>query len=281
MVDLFLRWNRCISISLIFRLPVLRRCLVFLQGASRRLSMSLAVDQFSSLEWLRANRHFSVHELLIFLSTFASTPSPVDLVSHKCYDLFSFEFVEWVSSSDALFGQTLAIVFWNVETSHLDALLRPANVSSVDKRERDHYLTADRCEDLIRPSMPWLRVFDLQHFWESVDNDQVEGDGVNAGLLSNFTQWNVHPHPQDCRMLDKTKIIVRPVSVRWSRTSASLLEGKTGKEFMETTDWRELQIWTKPHSVTRSVSNDRVYLCKQSVRYPNKNEFTRYFTRCI
>ena len=168
---------------LIFRLPLLTWCLLSPQGVSRRLSMSPAVDRFSSLEYLRVNRHFSLQELLVFLS-YLPLLRRLSILSLTESLYSSLDFSRGFPRLTHL-----SVKFWRLPFEMLkdvsSKFFSDLQMFRLSTRADDHYLMADRWEDLIRRSMPSLRCFDFQHFWEPMDNDHVEQQTYHS-LIERF-----------------------------------------------------------------------------------------------
>ena len=163
----------------IFRLPKLSWCLLSPQGVSRRLSMFPAVDQFSSLEYLRVNRHFTLNELLLFLSYLP-----------RLHHLSILSLSESVYSTSVVPRLThFAVKFCRLSFGLLkefsSKFFRHLESFRLSTRADDHYLMAERWEELLRREMPSLRCFDFQHFWEPMDNDLVEQQTYHS-LIERF-----------------------------------------------------------------------------------------------
>ena len=59
-------------------------------------------------------------------------------------------------------------------------------ILNICTRADDHYLMADRWEQLIKNFIPNLRIFDFQHYWEPLDDSNIEQHTYHL-LIHRFT----------------------------------------------------------------------------------------------
>lgn len=170
---------------LIFDLPVLKSCIISPKFYGGSLSLNLAKESISSIEYLSINRHCSLNQFLALLSytpklrrlsnlSISETPNTnlnyLSLISPK---LTHISIKLWRMSFESFKYFSLKLF------SHLEVL-------NICTRADDYYLIAERWEQLIINSMPNLRIFDFQHYWEPVDNSDVEQDTYHR-LIDRFT----------------------------------------------------------------------------------------------
>jgi hypothetical protein len=170
---------------LIFDLPVLKSCIISPKFYGGSLSLNIAKESTSSIEYLSINRHCSLNQFLTLLSytpklrrlsnlSISETPntnlSYLSMISpklsHISLKLWRMSFESFKCFSSKLFF-------------HLEVL-------NICTRADDYYLIAERWEQLIINSIPNLRIFDFQHYWEPVDDSNTEQCTYHR-LIDRFT----------------------------------------------------------------------------------------------
>lgn len=159
--------------SLIFRLPFLKSCIISPKFYGGSLLLKPIKNSVSPIEYLSITRHCSLNQFLTFLSY---TPN--------LHRLSNFTLSETTPITDDHFPGTppelthVSIKLWRMSFESLKylsmKLFHHVQILKICTRADDYYLIAERWEDLIVHSMPNLRVFDFQHYWEPVDNDENE-----------------------------------------------------------------------------------------------------------
>jgi hypothetical protein len=168
----------------VFGLPNLKHCVLSPKSTSRSFALPIAERASSPIEYLTWNRHCSLVQLTAVLSYLPRLHhlSCLSVTEHNCSRseatvrfprLTHFAVKQWRISFDTL--RHVSSKYF----SHIEML-------RLSTRADDHYLLADRWEQLIVNEMPLLRVFDFQHYWEPVDNDQVEQRTYHT-LIQRFT----------------------------------------------------------------------------------------------
>ena len=158
---------------LIFQLPVLKSCIISPKFYGGSLLLKPVTHGNSSIEYLSINRHCSLNQFLTFLSY---TPN--------LRRLANFTLSETTTINDDQFPEHcphlthLSIKLWRMSFESFRylslKLFHSIQVLKICTRADDYYLLAERWEDLIVHCMPNLRLFDFQHYWEPVDNDENE-----------------------------------------------------------------------------------------------------------
>jgi hypothetical protein len=169
---------------LIFQLPFLKSCILSPKCYGGSLSLSIAKNEISPIEYLSINRHCSLNQLIALLSytphlrrlsclSLTETANPNLTISMIYPPLTHISLKLWRMSFDA----------FKILCSNLFSRLE---VLSICTRADDHYLIADRWEQLIRNHMSHLRIFDFQHYWEPIDNNIIEQQTYHV-LIDRFT----------------------------------------------------------------------------------------------
>ncbi|CAF1419559.1 unnamed protein product [Rotaria magnacalcarata] len=158
---------------LIFHLPVLKNCIISPKFYGGNLTLHAATNEHSPIEHLSINRHCSLNQ---FISLISYTPklshlsslsisepsnTRMNIISIVYPKLTHISLKLWRMSFDS-FELLCSKLF-----SHLEFL-------SICTRADDHYLMAHRWQQLIMNYMPNLRIFDFQHYWEPVDDNNTE-----------------------------------------------------------------------------------------------------------
>ena len=119
-------------LRLIFRLPVLKSCVLLPKSTTKRFSLSVSVaDEWSSIEYLNIHRHCSIDQ---FLSIVSYLPQ---LHHFSCFSLHETSFTRYESvkrcpSFNTFICQILAIVFRYDEMVCIKIFISFRNVSTVD-----------------------------------------------------------------------------------------------------------------------------------------------------
>jgi len=170
---------------LIFNLPVLKYCIISPKFYGGSLSLYPAKDGNSSIEYLSINRHCSLNQFLTLLSytpklrrlsnlSISETgDTNLNNLSMICQKLIHISLKLWRMSFES-FKYLSSKLFIHLE------------ILNICTRADDYYLIAERWEQLIINSMPNLRIFDFQHYWEPVDNSNREQDTYHT-LIQRFT----------------------------------------------------------------------------------------------
>ena len=169
---------------LIFRLPFLKSCVLSPKSYGASLSLCLATNELSPLEHLSINRYCSLDQFVCLLSY---TP---ELRRLSCLSLTERVNPRMDLSRRWTKVTNISLKLWRLSFDSFQLLcsacFHDLQVLSISTRADDHYLIADRWEQLIVRYLPRLRRFDFQHYWEPVDNNDIEQRTYHL-LIDRFT----------------------------------------------------------------------------------------------
>ena len=170
---------------LIFRLPMLKYCIISPKFYGGSLSLHAAKNESSSIEYLSINRHCSLNQ---FLSLLSYTPKLRRLSNLSISETATMR----INNISMIYPKLthISLKLWRMSFDSFkllsSKLFYHLEVLSISTRADDYYLIADRWQQLIIHDMPNLRIFDFQHYWEPVDDDETEQNTYHT-LIERFT----------------------------------------------------------------------------------------------
>ncbi|CAF0906703.1 unnamed protein product [Rotaria sordida] len=170
---------------LIFRLPVLKYCTISPKFYGGSLSLYTAKNESSPIEYLSVNRHCSLNQLISLISY---TPKLSHLSSLSISETSNVR----INNISIIYPKLtrISLKLWRMSFDSFKLLCSKLfyhlEVLSICTRADDHYLIADRWQQLIINHIPNLRIFDFQHYWEPVDDNNTEQRTYHL-LIDRFT----------------------------------------------------------------------------------------------
>lgn len=170
---------------LIFRLPVLKYCIISPKFYGGSLLLNPAKDESSPIEYLSINRHCSLNQ---FVSLLSYTPKLCHLSNLSISETSNIRIHSISMTYPKL--TNISLKLWRMSFDNFKLLCSKLfyhiQVLNICTRADDHYLMADRWQQLIVNYMPNLRIFDFQHYWEPVDDNNTEQRTYHM-LIDRFT----------------------------------------------------------------------------------------------
>jgi len=170
---------------LLFDFPVLKYCIISPKFYGGSLLLNPVKSAISSIEYLSINRHCSLNEFVKLLS---STPKLRCLSNLSISETTNIN----LNNQSIIYPKLIKIClklwrmsfesFKYISSKFFDHL----EILNICTRADDYYLIAERWEQLIINNIPNLRIFDFQHYWEPVDNSDIEQHTYHT-LIHRFT----------------------------------------------------------------------------------------------